>query len=61
LPLLLKHTGFALDIAAFGLLAKLGHIPWALSAKKWMKPSHASWLQLGIWLRSWLAPFVQFR
>lgn len=35
-----RSFGFALDIAAFGLLAKLGHIPWALSAKKWMKPSH---------------------
>lgn len=35
-----RSFSFALDIAAFGLLAKLGHTPWALSAEKWVKPSH---------------------
>ena len=35
--------GFALDVLAIGLLAKLGHAPWAVSAENWFTHS-AAWL-----------------
>ena len=32
-----RTLSFAVDICAVGLLAKLGHIPWALDARKWFQ------------------------
>ena len=36
-----RSFGFALDVLAIGLLAKLGHAPWAVSAENWFTHSGA--------------------